>query len=187
MGGGGVNAGQLNQSIANLLGIGGTGVNNMNQQYNQMQLAQGKVTPYYSNLMTQGNPFYRNQTDYNAGNIAQAFAPQRAAILRSTSQMTNQPSGYREGLINNLNAAQGRAFDQSLNQAQMAQFLAKQQGAAGLQGQQQLAGNQALGYGSLGAGANQAVMGGPQSGSVPGMIGGALLGGMRTGAQLAAV
>jgi hypothetical protein len=133
---------------------------------------QQQLNPFYQGRMMNGLPFYRNLTDYNAGNIAQAFAPARADIFRRTSQYTNMPSGYRDMLINNLNAQQGRAFDSSLTQAMMMNEMAKQQGAAGLQGQEQIAGNQGLQYAGLGAQANQSLLGAPQKPTTAGTIGG---------------
>jgi hypothetical protein len=132
------------------------------QQYRQMLGAQGQVSPFYSNLMQNGLPFYRQMTDYNQGNIAQAYAPARAAALRSMSTQSNLPSGYRQAVMNSLNSQQARDFDSSLNQAMMANQMAKMQGAAGLQGQQQLAGNQAMGWAGLEEQPNEAFIGAPQ-------------------------
>ena len=67
----------------------------------------------------------------------------------------------------------------------MANEMAKQQGAAGLQGQEQIAGNQALQYGGLGAQANQALLGAPQKPSVWGTLGGLAMQGLKTGAAIA--
>jgi len=180
MGGGGVSGSQKNRAAGQLSGLGGTAQDRMNQQYAQMQGTQGQVTPFYTGRMNNGLPFYRNLTDYNSGAIAQAFAPARADIYRRTGQYTNMPSGYRDALINNLNAQQGRAFDSSLTQAMMANEMAKQQGAAGLMGQEQFAGNQALQYGGLGAGANQAILNAQQKPSVWGTLGGLGMQGLKT-------
>ena len=114
--------------------------------------------------------------NYNAGTTAQAFAPARAQILRNTSQYANMPSGYRDSLLNNLNTNQARTFDSTLSQAMMANELAKQQGAAGLQGQQEIAGNNALAYGGQAIGANNSLFGGPRKTGVGGTIGGAVQG-----------
>jgi hypothetical protein len=136
--------------------------------------------------MTGGLPYYRNLTDYGGGTIAQAFAPARADILRRTSAYgTNMPSGYRDALLTNLGSQQARAFDSNLTQAMMANEMAKQQGAAGVQGQQQIAANQALGYGSQGAQANEAVLQGPKKPSMWGTLGGMVQSGLQTAAAFA--
>lgn len=184
MGGGGVTGAQKNQAAAGQAGIAGTAGGNMGTQNAQFTADQGGATNFYNNQMTQGLPFYRNLTDYSSGTTAQAFAPQRAAILRQTNQYANMPSGYRDALLTSLGAQQGRAFDQSLTQNMMANYLAKQQGAAGLTGQQQLAGNQALGYGGLATGANQSILQAPQAPSTLGTIGGLALGGLQAASGL---
>lgn len=175
MGGGGVSGGQRSAAAGNLAGIGGTAAANMGLQ-NASTAAGQAATNFYQNRMNQGLPFYRDLTDYAGGNIARAFAPQYGAIARSTAQ-SNLPSGYRDALMNNLRAQQGTAFDSSLTQAMMANEAAKQQGAAGLTGEQQIYGNQALGYGGLGVGANQAILQAPQAPSIWGTLGGAAIGG----------
>ena len=179
MGGGGVSGGQKSAAAGNLAGIGTTATGNMGLQGASTAIG-NQVTPFYASRMTGGLPFYRNLTDYAGGNVAQAFAPQRAAILRSTSQQSNQPSGYRDALLANLGAQQARAFDSTLTQAQMANEAAKQQGAAGMTGEQQIYGGQALGYGGLGAQANQAILQAPQAPSIWGTLGGAAIGGAAT-------
>jgi hypothetical protein len=185
MGGGGVSGAQKNTAAGNLAGTGTTGVQNQNQQYNLMRGAQTGTTGFYGGEMNNGLPFYRNLTDYGSGTVAQAFAPQRAALLRQTGTYSNLPSGYRDALMTNLGAQQGRAFDSTLTQAMMANQLAKQQGAAGMQGEQQIAGNTALGYGSLGAGANQALLNAPAKPTPWGTLGGLAMQGMQTAGQIA--
>jgi hypothetical protein len=185
MGGGGVTGGQKNAAASQMAGIGTNAGVKAQQQYGQMAGDQARTTGFYGNRMNNGLPFYRNMTDYSGGDIAQAFAPQRGQILRQTGTYSNQPSGYRDALMTSLGAQQGRAFDSSLTQAQMANEMAKQQGAAGLQGEQQLAGNQALGYGSLGANANQSILNAPQRPGVWGTLGGIARQGVQTAATMA--
>jgi hypothetical protein len=175
-GGGGVSGGQKNTAAGNLAATGTTAGAQQNQQYNVMRGAQTGTTGFYGDEMKSGLPFYRNLTDYGSGTVAQAFAPQRAALLRQTGTYSNLPSGYRDALMTNLGAQQGRAFDSTLTQSMMANQLAKQQGAAGMQGQEQIAGNQALGYGSLGMGANNSLLYGPSRPTTLGTIGGAVQG-----------
>lgn len=176
MGSGGVSGGQLNTAAGGQSSLAGTGVQNQQQQYGQFAGDQKAVTAFNTNRMNNGLPFYRNLTDYNAGTVAQAYAPARAQLLRNTSQYSNMPSGYRDALLNNLNSQQARTFDSTLSQSMMANELAKQQGMAGLQGEQQIAGNQALGYGGQALNANSSLFGGPRKTGVGGAIGGAVQG-----------
>lgn len=185
MGGGGVTGGQKNAAAGGLATTSGLSAANQQQQYGKANAAGDQVTAFDTSRMNNGLPFYRNLTDYNAGTVAQAYAPARAQILRNTSQYSNMPSGYRDALINNLNSQQARTFDSTLTQSMMANEMAKQQGAAGLQGQQQIAGNQALGYGSLGSGTNQALLNGPAKPTAWGTIGGIAQQGMSTAGKLA--
>lgn len=173
MGGAGVTNKQLNTAVGGQAGLAQTGQQNMQQQQGASNAAGTQATGYYSNLAANGLPNYRQMTDYNAGNIARSFAPQRAAAYRQTAQSTNLPSGYRNALLQRINEGQGQAFDQTLTQAQIANQQAKAQGAAGLTGEQQIAANEALGYGSLAGGANQSLLYGPRKPGVLGAIGGA--------------
>ena len=67
----------------------------------------------------------------------------------------------------------------------MADEMARQQGAAGLMGQEQFAGGQSLGYGALGGNANQAILGGPQKPGVGGILGGLAMQGLKTASAFA--
>ena len=183
MGGGGVSGGQKNAAAGQLSTLGGGALGNMNQLQTGANQAGGQATGFFQNEMANGLPQYRAMTDYAGGDIAQSFAPARGAILRQTNQYANMPSGYRDALLNNLNAQQARTYDSSMRQAIMANQMAKQQGAAGLQGEQQIGGNQALGYGQLGAGANQAILQAPQKPSIWGTLGGMALQGAQTAAM----
>lgn len=183
MGGGGVSGGQKNAAAGGLAGTAGTAQQNQQQLQAGANQAGGQATGFYGNEMVNGLPQYRAMTDYAGGDIAQSFAPARGQILRQTNQYANQPSGYRDALLNNLNASQARAYDSSMRQAIMANQMAKQQGAAGLTGEQQIGQNAALGYGQLGAGANQAILNAPQKPSVWGTLGGLALQGAQTAAM----
>jgi hypothetical protein len=185
MGGGGVSGAQKNTAAGNLANMATTATGNMNQQYGQGQQAGQAATGFFANRLANGLPGYRNMTDFSSGDIAQAYAPIRADLMRRTGGYTSTPSGYRDALFTNLGAQQGRAFDSTLMQARMANEMAKQQGAAGMQGEQQIAGNQALGYGSLGAGTNQSLLYGPSKPTAWGTVGGLLQQGMQTAGDLA--
>lgn len=182
--GGGVDPGAASQAGKNLLGIATTSDAAQQQQQQNADIARQQAMNFWQNRLQTGLPFYRTMTDYSSGNIARAFAPQYGAINRATSLYgTNTPSGYRDAVTNNLRAQQGTAFDSSLTQAMMANEMAKQQAAAGMQGEQQIGQNAALAYGNLGAGANQAVLQAPQRGGILSALGGAAagIGGTMTG------
>jgi len=186
MGGGGVSAGQLNNSISGQQGLAGNANSNMIQQQGQQNSDQTGATGFYNNQMKQGLPFYNSLTDYSAGANAQAYAPARAQMLRQTSQYGNMPSGYRDSLTSNLGAQQANSFDASMTQNMMAQQMAKNQGAAGVQGQQQIAGQQAMGYGGMQGNANQSIISGPQKPTAMGVIGGLAQSGIQAAGQVGA-
>ena len=97
-----------------------------------------QVTPFYSSEMANGLPFYGNLTDAASGTNAQAFAPAKASFLRSEATQGALPSGSRAAGMNDINEAQAQSFGNQLIGNQMAQYQAKQAGAAGLTGQQQI-------------------------------------------------
>jgi len=183
----GGHAGVTNKQVSNAVGgqaaLADQGGQRSDQQYNAAQTASGVTTPYFTNLVQNGLPGYRNMTDYGGADIAQAYAPARGQILRSTSQYTNMPSGYRDTMLAQLGAAQGRAFDSTLNNAYLANQQARMQGAAGLQGQQQLAANQALQYAAQKGNADESIITGPRKQTAAGAIGGATMGVVNSFAQ----
>jgi len=179
----GVSNKQVSDAIGGQVALAKQGGQRSDQQYDASQAAAGVVNPYYSDLVRNGLPGYRNMTDYGGADIAQAYAPARGQILRSTSQYTNMPSGYRDTMLTQLGAAQGRSFDSTLNNAYLANQQARLQGAAGLQGQQNLAANQALAYAAQKGNANQAIIGDPRKQTAAGALGGAALGVVNSFAQ----
>jgi hypothetical protein len=179
MGGGGVSSGQLNTAVGSQAGLAKSSNQTMLDQQGKMAAAQGRTTDFYGNQMRTGLPFYNALTDYASGTNAQAFAPARAQILRQTSQYGNLPSGYRDSLLASLGGQQARSFDSTLVQNMMANQMAKNQGAAGMMGQQQLAGQQALGYGGLQGNANQSVLNAPQKPGWAGVLGGVAQSGLQ--------
>lgn len=175
--GGGVDPGAVNKAGSALLNLGTTATTGMGQQQKLADVAGAGATGYWKNLMYQGSPWLKPATDYGAGTVAQSYAPQFGGVYRATSTMgTNTPSGYRDALINNLRASQGTAFDNSLVQAMIANQQAKSQGAAGVQGEQQIAQNAAQQYGQLGAGTEQAILNAPQRGGIIPALAGAAAG-----------
>jgi len=137
---------------------------------------QNKVNPFYTSMMSNGLPYMSNLTDMNAGTTAQAFAPARQQLERSLNQNSNAlPSGFATGARTDLAANQGRAFDAQLQNALGANFQAKQQGAAGLLGQAQIANPTA--YSGQALQGNSSIMQAPLAS--PGL--GGLLGGLAGG------
>lgn len=144
------------------------------EQFSETQ--QNKVNPFYTQLMQGGLPYMANLTDALGGDTAQAFAPAKAQLERQLGQSANAlPSGFATGARSDLAAQQGRAFDQSLQAAQGANLQAKQQGAAGLLGQAQIANPTA--YSGQALSGNQSIMQAPLA--RPGLSG--LLGGLAGG------
>lgn len=137
---------------------------------------QQKVNPFYTQLMNQGLPYMANLTDAMSGNTARAFAPARAQLEGTLRQGGNAlPSGFATGARTDLASDQARAFDQSLQGVQGANLQARQQGAAGLLGQAQIA--NPTGYSGQATAGNQAIMNAPLA--RPGL--GGLLGGLAGG------
>lgn len=144
------------------------------QQFKDAQ--QQKANPFYTGLMNNGLPYQANLTDAAGGNTARAFAPAQAQLEKSLGQNANSlPSGFATGARTDLAAQQGRAFDSQLQNVQGANLQAKQQGAAGLLGQAQIANPTA--YSGQAIAGNQSVMNAPLAS--PGL--GGLLGGLAGG------
>lgn len=164
------NAAQSSANLTNQLG------STFGRQEKFSEDQQNKVNPFYTDTMNRGLPYYAQLTDQAAGDTAQGFAPAKAQLERSLGQNANAlPSGFATGARTDLASQQGRAFDQSLQQAQGANFQAKQQGAAGLIGQAQVA--NPTSYSGQALSGNQSIMGAPLA--KPGL--GGLLGGMAGG------
>ncbi len=144
------------------------------QQFKDAQ--QQKANPFYTGLMNNGLPYQANLTDAAGGNTARAFAPARAQLEKSLGQNANSlPSGFATGARSDLAANQARAFDQQLGGVQGANLQAKQQGAAGILGQAQIANPTA--YSGQAISGNQSIMNAPLAS--PGL--GGLLGGLAGG------
>lgn len=147
--------------------------NSSAQKFNSLY---GQTQPFYSNLMTNGLPFYGNLTDYDSGTTAQAFAPAKGQFLRQTSTMGALPSGFKSAGMNDINEAQARQFDSQLRNSQFAQLQAKQAGAAGLTGEQQIV-NPASFYGGSSSASSSAMQPlQPANNPWMGVLGGAVQG-----------
>ena len=141
-----------------------------------METQQNKANPFYTSLMQNGLPYYSMLTDAASGNTARAFQPAKAQLEQQLGQQANAlPSGFATQARSDLAANQARAYDQQLQQAQGANLQAKQQGAAGLLGQAQIANPTA--YSGQAVSANQSIMNAPLAS--PGL--GGLLGGLAGG------
>jgi hypothetical protein len=164
------NAAQAQANLTNQLG------QTYGKQEQFLEAQQNKVNPFYTQLMSQGLPYYSQLTDAAGGDTARAFAPARAQLEQQLSQGANAlPNGFAMGARSDLAANQGRAFDQSLQQAQGANLQARQQGAAGLLGQAQIA--NPTSYAGQAIQGNQSIMQAPLA--RPGL--GGLLGGLAGG------
>jgi hypothetical protein len=144
------------------------------EQFSEAQ--QNKANPFYTNLLNNGLPYMNNLTDAASGNTARAFQPAKAQLEQSLGQSANAlPSGFATQARSDLASNQAQAYDQQLQQAQGANLQAKQQGAAGLIGQAQVANPTA--YSGQAISGNQSVMNAPLAS--PGL--GGLLGGLAGG------
>jgi hypothetical protein len=143
------------------------------QKFNNLY---GSVEPFYSQEQDRGLPFYNNLTDFSGGSTAQAFAPAKADFLRRSSTMGALPSGFKAAGMNDINEAQGHAFDDELVRNMMAQYQTRQAGAAGKAGLMQIVNPAAFYGGSSSAGSS--VMQPLQPGYNPwmGVVGGAAQG-----------
>jgi len=154
--------------------------NQLGQTYGKqeqfMEAQQNKANPFYTSLLQNGLPYMSNLTDAMSGNNAQAFQPAKAQLEQQIGQQANAlPSGFAQQARTDLAAQQARSYDQGLNQAQGANLQAKQQGAAGLLGQAQIANPTA--YSGQALSGNQSIMNAPLAS--PGL--GGLLGGLAGG------
>lgn len=132
---------------------------------------QNAVNPFYQSRMQNGLPYMNQLTDASSGLTARAFAPARQQLLQQLGTQQGLPSGFREQALTDLNSQQGQAFDQQLLGGLQANEQAKQQGAAGMLGQAQLA--NPMGYYSGAMGGNQSIMQAPlQKPGLGGLLGG---------------
>src|SRR5437868_8823023 len=130
------------------------------QQFQFQQAQQQKANPFYTQMMQQGLPYFSALTDQAGGTTARAFEPARAQLERSLGQNPNAlPSGFAQQARTDLASQQARAFDQQLQQGLGANLQARQQGAAGILGQAQIANPTA--YSGQALSANQSIMQAP--------------------------
>jgi hypothetical protein len=150
------------------------------EQFTEAQ--QNKVNPFYSSMMQNGLPYASQMTDAASGLNARAFAPARQALNQQLGTQQGLPSGFATQARTDLNSNQAQGFDQQLLSGLQANQAAKQQGAAGLMGQAQMA--NATGLYSGASSANNSVMQAPlQSPGMMGVLGG-VAGGLASNAKL---
>jgi hypothetical protein len=105
---------------------------------------QAKVNPFYTDEMNNG-PDYTNQAlDFAGGTNAQAFAPEKANLVRRLGASTWLPSGSREQSLTDFEERRALGYDNSLMAIRADRQAARERGAAGLMGQAQQA--NPLGY-----------------------------------------
>lgn len=160
-------------SSSNLSNQEGQAMNTAEQRetsaYNQIQ-------PYATSRLNNGLPFYANLQDYSGGPSAQAYAPAKAAIMRRYGSMGSAaPSGSEQQNLTNLDAQRSNAFDSQLVNNQMLNETAKNNAAAMLTGQQQLA--NPMGWAGAQSNTNSSIMNAPLASQGLGGLFGGLAGG----------
>lgn len=135
-----------------------------------------KIDPFATSRLNAGLPFFNSLTDASKGQIAQAYQPAYAALNRRLSTMGALPSGFRTTATTALDAAKARDFDSGLLNNLMLNETAKNNAAAMLTGQQQMA--NPLGWTNATMQGNQSIMQAPLAS--PGL--GGMLGGLAGGA-----
>jgi hypothetical protein len=155
------------------IGLGNQMNARQNEQYNL-------IKPYDVSRLQNGLPFMNQMNDMTSGNVARSFAPARADLMRRTSMYGSAlPSGFQQGALTDLASQQAHAYDQNIMGNAMTQEAARNNAAAQLTGQMQLA--NPLGYFNSAGNANQSIMQAPLA--KPGL--GGLLGGIAAGAASA--
>lgn len=156
----------------------------LNQQFGQAfgrqeafsEEQQKKANPFYTRLMEQGDPRTAAMLDFASGIVARGNQPARQELEKYLGQNANAlPSGFAQGARTDLASQNARNYDAMIPGILGQDLATKQQGAAGLLGQAQIANPQS--YGSLATSGNQSIMQAPLA--RPGLSG--LLGGLAGG------
>lgn len=143
------------------------------QQYNQRQTdAYNEIKPYATSRLQNGLPFYGGLTDYANGVASKAYAPVRAATLRSLSSFGSAlPSGFATAALRDVDLGKAQNYDSNLVNNEVMNEQAKAQAAGLLTGEQQI-NNPVTAYGTSNQG-SQSIMQAPlQSPGLGGLIGG---------------
>ena len=138
-----------------------------------------KIDPFATSRLNNGLPFYGALTDYGKGTLAQSYLPTYASANRRMSSMGALPSGFRENVLGSIDAQKARDFDSQQVNNMMLNETAKNNAAAMLTGQAQLA--NPLGWTNATMQGNQSIMNAPLA--KPGL--GGMLGGLAGGAMSA--
>lgn len=159
------NAAQSQANLTNQLG------QTAQKQENFSEAQQNAVNPFYTSRMQNGLPYQNQAMDAASGSTAQAFAPQRADLLRSLGGSSGLPSGFKEQALTDLNSNQARAYDSSIMSNLGANEQAKQAGASGLLGQAQIANPQSY-YGAALQGNSSIMNANLRKPGIAGLLGG---------------
>jgi len=127
---------------------------------------QSQVDPFAISLLNNGNPYFKNQIDYNNGIIAQQAAPQRAQMLSQLQGYGNTlPSGFAAQTEADFDSNLANQFDQSIANTENQNLQTKIEGAQLLN---------PLGYAGAGSQAAGSVLSAPpvQSGGFGNFLGG---------------
>jgi hypothetical protein len=103
------------------------------------QDAYDSVKPYATSRINNGLPYINTALDMAGGSNARAFAGARGNLARNLSTFgTSLPSGFATGAQSDLDAEQGRAYDDALMGLYGQNEAAKRDAASVLMGEQQL-------------------------------------------------
>lgn len=131
-----------------------------------------KITPFATDRLNNGTPYFNALTDFSSAQNAKAWAPGVGDVNRRFANFGDSPSGMREQALGDLEANRARSFDANLTNNLATNEATKNNAAALLTNQQQLANplgwnnNAMQGYGSVATN--------PQlkSGGIGGLLGG---------------
>lgn len=130
-----------------------------------------KIDPFATSRLNSGLPYFGALTDFSNGTNARAYAPAYASLNRRLSSLGPMPSGFRTQALTDLDASRARDFDSSLVNDLNLNETAKNNAAAMLTGQQQLA--NPLGWTGQTMQGNSSIMNAPlASPGIGGLIGG---------------
>lgn len=143
----------------------------MQQQLMQLfQQMNSQSTPFWTNQIQNGLPFFNQLVDYSGGTLAKSFQPAQAQLNRRLAGFGDTlPSGMGEQLQTNLGAEEGEAFDQNMVSNLMMNQQAKERAAMALS---------PMAPAAAATGAGGSVLGAPpvNAGGIGNFLGGAVSG-----------
>jgi hypothetical protein len=98
--------------------------------------AYSQISPFATQLITKGSPYFGAQMDYAGSNAATSAAPGRAQLARSLSTQGSLPSGFATKAMADYNEGEGQSYDQNLATNENNNLNYQLQGANILNGQQ---------------------------------------------------